>query len=875
MLWDLPHKFYNEKCFVMDRTTETELKESLAKRFVLESLVVSGRSADLYRAMQKGRNSGSVYIWVLRHTLVPSSNIVFRFNQRMQKLIELPILANYILDFGVDVDGVAYVVFSELSGKPLAPNHISIVESERSFQRCLALVWHVHQAGLVCGDITTSSFWSNNQGEISFIGVVGSFEVEAESTATAAPMETYHFMSPEQRSGMAAEQSSDVYSLGVLGYLLLTKSYPIGDNKKILLGPPDPNNVVPIRSVNRSAPPWSFLITERCLALDPNERFANAGEFFDAILQVRKGEYVATPLSRGSSFSRSKAVATKEEANNEPMLRNQNDELQHTVEGEVSDEVHSQNTHNNSDFSYPSREEDTPNRSKIPLLFMGGGIGLIVMALIIGISHFLRNYDHNEKNSGLPPKNLANPIDDFVSPVSKKRKKVILPRELAELLNKALNNENLSVVSDVIKTFAASDQDGVFDALVQIAKSYKLRNSELQGQAELAIVQKLGDRFGNLTNGFLSQSFKAGTFERCYNSLLDVLNFSDDPNSVDLGIKECFAVVPRDTLRLLAMILLDKPDEPAFKSVLSELTKSTNYGGDTDNFGSGALILTNPEIISILTQEQHQEILKKATKKELLALFRIHSQFSSETRIYYLLADSLVSKKIVPYPNGVLLEFLSDQSVRSARNVREALVRGIFNEITTEDVGVINQWASMRTPMALLAICAGSTSEDIVNTAFSLVGHKRIDLEPSRSLINWLKKSRWKRRNEYSKLFCDLGFFEKYSDDRKKEVIANLGNFMGETTIVKGILKVGSIELIRRMVLEHGGKLGLGFLTQLLSVPDNEVKIYAIRQLKSYNDLGVLKYVVENYRKEKDDTIREEYRKNFWVIQQQESEKKK
>jgi HEAT repeat protein len=64
--------------------------------------------------------------------------------------------------------------------------------------------------------------------------------------------------------------------------------------------------------------------------------------------------------------------------------------------------------------------------------------------------------------------------------------------------------------------------------------------------------------------------------------------------------------------------------------------------------------------------------------------------------------------------------------------------------------------------------------------------------------------------------------------------------------------------------------LGLGGLINLLTDSDKDIRIAAVRALKGYNDIGALKFIIDNFEREKDPEVREAYRENFWVIKERE-----
>ena len=75
--------------------------------------------------------------------------------------------------------------------------------------------------------------------------------------------------------------------------------------------------------------------------------------------------------------------------------------------------------------------------------------------------------------------------------------------------------------------------------------------------------------------------------------------------------------------------------------------------------------------------------------------------------------------------------------------------------------------------------------------------------------------------------------------------------------------------LISRIVVEQfGTSIGLGRLLALLDNSDRDVRIGAIKQLKSTNDVGALKMIIDHYETEVDPEVRTIYKDSFWVIKE-------
>jgi serine/threonine protein kinase len=115
-------------------------------------------------------------------------------------------------------------------------------------------------------------------------GLAKQSDLKGEITGTGEIFGTPYYMSPEQGHGQTLDQRSDLYSLGVIFYEMLT-------NKKPYLAP-TPMGVIylhgnaPVPQLEGGLRQYQPLLN-RLLAKNPDERFANARELLDAI-----GEFV-------------------------------------------------------------------------------------------------------------------------------------------------------------------------------------------------------------------------------------------------------------------------------------------------------------------------------------------------------------------------------------------------------------------------------------------------------------------------------------------------------------------------------------------------------------------------------------------------------
>jgi len=191
-----------------------------------------------------------------------------------------------IIDYGHAPDGTFYYVMEYLEGLhlgELVDRHGRIQPGRAVYllrQICAALA-EAHAVGLVHRDIKPSNIMLTQQGGLSDVvkildfGVVqhlGPSNDDDKLTQPGAMVGTPGYMSPEQFTGLA-DVRSDIYSLGAVGYFLLSGQSPRSGRRKqqTVTSALEPT----LRELVPEVPADLEAVIERCLRWDPEDRFSN------------------------------------------------------------------------------------------------------------------------------------------------------------------------------------------------------------------------------------------------------------------------------------------------------------------------------------------------------------------------------------------------------------------------------------------------------------------------------------------------------------------------------------------------------------------------------------------------------------------------
>ena len=278
-------------------------KDVLNDRYMLTERKAVGGMAHVYRAKDVVLQR-IVAVKVLREDLAADPNLVEQFLHEARAVAHLS-HTNVVAVYDVGSDGKRhYMVLEHVSGHDLK-HHIIL---DAPFSTDLALeyvicmcagIGHAHKHGLVHCDIKPHNILVTDAGhlKVADFGISRLVKTTESFDNTPKVFGTPHYFSPEQAQGAQPTPASDVYSLGVVLFEMLTGRLPFESEQPQILGhmhmhvpPPD------IRTVNQGIPETLSDIIKKVLAKEPSARYRTA-QHFGLVLETyrQKGAQATKP----------------------------------------------------------------------------------------------------------------------------------------------------------------------------------------------------------------------------------------------------------------------------------------------------------------------------------------------------------------------------------------------------------------------------------------------------------------------------------------------------------------------------------------------------------------------------------------------------
>jgi len=283
-------------------------REILNGQFQILQKVGSGGMGAVYKALQPEMNR-MVGVKILHPKLANRKDLVSRFRREARAMSQLthPNTAKVFL-YGEFDDGPLYIIMEFLEGKNL--NQTLRSDGPFAMERALPVLIQAsgaleeaHRAGIIHRDLKPENIFLVQTGTLHDfpklldfgLAKLGEHQLRPGSvilTQEGMVFGTPEFMSPEQAQGKPLTPASDIYSLAVILYEVLTGKLPFDAKSAMdfiqlhVTGAPIPLNQ---RVAGRTFPPLLEAVLARALSKKPEDRFASAEQFAAALTAIQHG----------------------------------------------------------------------------------------------------------------------------------------------------------------------------------------------------------------------------------------------------------------------------------------------------------------------------------------------------------------------------------------------------------------------------------------------------------------------------------------------------------------------------------------------------------------------------------------------------------
>ena len=261
-----------------------ELGTMLSGRYEVLKRVGSGGMADVYMAKDHKLNR-NVAVKVLKSEYVEDEKFLKKFETEAQAVARLshPNIVN-IYDVGMEY-GINYIVMELAEGITLKEyirkkGYLSPKETVEISTQIASAISHAHKNHIIHRDIKPQNILVSDTGiiKVTDFGIAKATSSNT-VTSTATAMGSVHYISPEQAKGRFCDEKSDIYSLGITMYEMVTGHVPFDHENGVTIALMHlQNEITPPSQIRDGIPDSLEKIILKCTMKKPEERYQTADD---------------------------------------------------------------------------------------------------------------------------------------------------------------------------------------------------------------------------------------------------------------------------------------------------------------------------------------------------------------------------------------------------------------------------------------------------------------------------------------------------------------------------------------------------------------------------------------------------------------------
>ncbi len=273
---------------------DKNIGKKLDGRYELIELIGVGGMADIYKARDLTEDR-IVAVKILKNEFAASEDFLRRFRNE-SKAIALLSHPNIVKIYDVGfAEKIQYIVMEYIDGITLTEyierqGVLKWRDAIHFTTQILRALQHAHDRGIVHRDIKSQNVMLLSDGTIKVMDFgIARFNRETDKTMSEKAIGSVHYISPEQARGEVTDEKSDIYSVGVMLYEMLTGKKPFDGDNPVSIALKH-MQAIPKRmtEINPSIPEGLEEITIKAMQKEPSKRYQTAGEMIRDIEEFKK-----------------------------------------------------------------------------------------------------------------------------------------------------------------------------------------------------------------------------------------------------------------------------------------------------------------------------------------------------------------------------------------------------------------------------------------------------------------------------------------------------------------------------------------------------------------------------------------------------------
>lgn len=273
---------------------DSNIGKKLDGRYELLELIGVGGMADIYKARDITEDR-VVAVKILKTEFAASEDFMRRFRNE-SKAIALLSHPNIVKIYDVGfTEKLQFIVMEYIDGINLSEyiskqGVLKWKDVVHFTMQILKALQHAHDRGIVHRDIKPQNVMLLADGTIKVMDFgIARFNRETDKTMSEKAIGSVHYISPEQARGDVTDERSDIYSIGIMMYEMLTGKKPFdGDSPVAIALMHMQSNAKKMSDINNSIPEGLEEITEKAMQKEPSKRYQTAGEIMKDIEEFKQ-----------------------------------------------------------------------------------------------------------------------------------------------------------------------------------------------------------------------------------------------------------------------------------------------------------------------------------------------------------------------------------------------------------------------------------------------------------------------------------------------------------------------------------------------------------------------------------------------------------